>query len=40
MREINAQWETYMREHDDPAQRLATKLHTRFRFPCRTDDAD
>ena len=30
MREIAAQWESYMREHDTPEQRLATKVHTRF----------
>lgn len=33
MREIDAQWQRYMREHDDPEQRLATKLPTRFTFP-------
>ena len=32
MREIDAQWQRYMREHDSPEQRLATKLHTRFTF--------
>lgn len=32
MREIDGQWQRYMREHDSPEQRLATKLHTRFSF--------
>lgn len=33
MREIDAQWQDYMREHDRPEDRLATKLHTRFALP-------
>lgn len=32
MREIDAEWRRYMREHDAPEHRLATKLATRFRF--------
>ncbi len=32
MREMDAEWQRYMRDHDDPAERLATKLRTRFTF--------
>ncbi len=32
MREMDAQWQRYMRDHDAPEDRLATKLHTRFRI--------
>lgn len=30
MREIDTEWQRYMRDHDAPEHRLATKLHTRF----------
>jgi hypothetical protein len=32
MREIDADWRRYMQEHDTPDERLATKLHDRFRL--------
>ncbi len=32
MQEIAPQWQRYMREHDTPEHRLATKLHRRFTF--------
>lgn len=30
MREIDAQWQHYMREHDSPEERLTSKVRTRF----------
>ncbi len=32
MREMDAEWQRYMRDHDAPEDRLATKLHTRFKL--------
>ena len=32
LREIDAEWQRYMRESDTPEQRLATKVEERFSF--------
>ena len=32
MREMDAEWQRYMRDHDAPEHRLATKLQTRFKI--------
>ena len=32
MREMDAEWQRYMRDHDAPEDRLATKLYQRFRI--------
>ncbi len=32
MREMDAEWRRYMREHDKAEDRLATKLYERFRI--------
>ena len=32
MREMDAEWQRYMKEHDSPEDRLATKVYERFRM--------
>jgi hypothetical protein len=32
MQAIDAEWRRYMRDHDTPEDRLATKLHKRFKI--------
>lgn len=32
MREMDAEWQRFMRDHDTPEDRLATKLHRRFKI--------